>query len=539
MFLLALVGMTTMLLIGTAFMSLASQQFNTARRDLATLKTLAMAEGGVNYAYWNQNSAPAADKLTDGNIIATLGNNLRALCPTSTPAPAWHLTPTGADTEGYVWISKYPATSPTGYQIVGLGKYRSTTNAVRVLFTGVGTSQPPTDPTTETLMFSHTLFCNSALSFASDCAIGGDTVVNGDLYMGNSGRFVKTGSPLAGGNVNVTGNLTMDGSALIEGTASVKGNINLQGGSAKILGIANGLGTFTLSNSGCLANNITVNGNATVGGSTLTGTLTTGGNFKNTGWGTAPACVNYAGTYTNSGTPSYNSISHHATVVPLPASTGGAVPMPNIDITKYKKLAYGKTINPTGSTYTVNNAAPQFSDSDVNLNGNVNFTGGPNVMTLPASMNWYINGNFTSNSNTTLNGTDVTLYVHGDVNIGGTFIFNATGKVMIVCDGTINIGGGYDFKNTNVVLMSKKAITIGRNKPIHAQVYCHNDAGTATFTANSPDMLGAVICDKAIFNGNGNTFNYVPPTYPFLPTDPGAGGTGNTKWTLSSWEELK
>ncbi|HEX2949651.1 MAG TPA: polymer-forming cytoskeletal protein [Armatimonadota bacterium] len=344
----------------------------------------------------------------------------------------------------------------------------------------------------------------------------------------------------SGGNVNVAGNLKMDGNARVEGTATAKGNVDLSGGSPRITGALNALGTLHVANAGITLNNATVNGNATVEGSTLTGVLTTAGDFTNTGWGNEPTSVLYGGKYTNTGTRDYNSISHKTNVTPLPATTGDPLPMPIINIDKYQLSSYGKKIIPSKGTYTVNNGSPQFTDSQVYLDGNMSFSGGPNLMKLPPNMSWYINGDFNSSCNTTLTGTDVTLYVKGNINIGGTFNFNATGKVIIIADGTINIGGGYNFGNTNVVLMSKTAITIGRNTPINAQIYVHSSdpSKKGVFTANSPDIRGAVICDQAVFTGNGNTFTYKPPSYPFLP--PGNDDTGDTTraWSVASWELL-
>jgi hypothetical protein len=536
----AMVAMLLMLLTGTVFLSLATTQLSNAKRDLNALKAISLAEGGVNYVMWSR---------TTLNIPATVANslgNLRLLAFNS----GTQITPNTGDNTNLIsyWIGKYPDSSTDGYQIVAIGSANGYKRCVRAVFQGDAAGSGSGSLTTETQYFARTFHTNSNFAFDSGCTIVGSGQVNGNLTVTGGGTFGR--SDHTGGDIAVGGDFTMSGGATMNGMVSVHGNSYLQNGGA-LAGGLNGLGSVTVSNTGAHFTNITVNGNAVVHGGNIDGPLKVGGNFSNDGWGSIDSGVYYGGSYTNN----KQQFTHTKTVLPqLPASTGAAVPIPTIDT-----AAYGYSVSTRGS-YTDQRSSYSTilpSNSNVNQSLFVNnpvayFDGNLTVPTgttnYPTGMYWYVNGDLNDLSgSSTWSGNNMVIYAKGNINMASTK-FNVTGKVIIVAEGKITINGGFNFGTSNIVLMSTYAAPAGQYSvsfanggyATNAEVYCHNAAGTASFSSTGNCKInGSIVADKVTFAGSSGMFTYAPPVYPFLPPGTGGGGTVSTNaWQAASWEIL-
>lgn len=110
-FLSALVGLTVMLLIGTAFMAQAALQWRNARREYEAIHAQALADAGLQYLVWVQTLGPQDARITDEALTT---------CPLDDPHALTVATISAAFTETHlpiaaqgdehvrVWLFKHP-----------------------------------------------------------------------------------------------------------------------------------------------------------------------------------------------------------------------------------------------------------------------------------------------------------------------------------------------------------------------------------------------------------------------------------------------
>lgn len=211
-FVIALLSMLGMVLVGTAFVSSATQQLNDARRDLDMLQATSMADAGLNYFSWRQ-------RYSDSPVLTILESfsDIYALSPDSSPAPQITTSDLSfGETTGSVWLFEYNPTGATliSYQVVSKGYCRERTRTVRAVLQGpVSLADPPRPP-----WMDYAIFSDASMVIDTSANINGDLASNGNIILSTSGGGGLVGDIRAATTVKIGKSSTFVDGSLIYGT---------------------------------------------------------------------------------------------------------------------------------------------------------------------------------------------------------------------------------------------------------------------------------------------------------------------------------
>jgi len=211
-FIVAMLAMLGMVLIGTAFVSSASQQLKDARRDLDMLHSTALADAGLNYFIWQQ-------RYSDSPITTIYEpfSDIYNLTPNGDPAPQITSDILSFDEAvGHVWLFEYDAlgASQISYQVVAKGYCRDRTRTVRAVLQGpVSLADPPRPP-----WMDYAIFADASMVIDTSSNIHGNLASNGNIILNTSAGGGLVGNVHAATTVKIGKNSTFVAGNLAYGT---------------------------------------------------------------------------------------------------------------------------------------------------------------------------------------------------------------------------------------------------------------------------------------------------------------------------------
>ncbi|HEY3379325.1 MAG TPA: hypothetical protein VGL77_17750, partial [Armatimonadota bacterium] len=207
-FVTAIVGLTVMLIVGTAFMALSLQRVRDASRALKAVHAIAMADAGVNYMLWNQKyPEESLSKIDDTNLLPA-NTAVGALTTATTTALRQSSPGEWPDGDQFAsWLLKYtlptsPAGALDGYQLIAKGTYRGYTRVLRVIVRApaqIIDPNPPLNPPPPPVL-DYALFSGTGLTISGSSTVHGDVGCNLDLSI-SSGAAHVYGKAMAGGRI--------------------------------------------------------------------------------------------------------------------------------------------------------------------------------------------------------------------------------------------------------------------------------------------------------------------------------------------------
>jgi len=212
-FVVAMLAMLGMVLIGTAFVSSASQQLDDAQRDLDMLHATALADAGLNYFIWKQRYS--------GVIITDIHDSLtdiRDLAPDGSPAPqVADDTLSFGEATGDVWLFSYTPIGATfdSYQVVAKGYCRNRIRIVRAILQGPITMGDGVRPP----WMDYAIFSDASMVIDTSTNVTGPIASNGNIVLNMSGGGGLVGDVRAATTVKFGKNSTHLYGDLVYGTA--------------------------------------------------------------------------------------------------------------------------------------------------------------------------------------------------------------------------------------------------------------------------------------------------------------------------------
>lgn len=212
-FVVALLSMLGMVLVGTAFVSSASQQLQDARRDLDMLQATSLADAGLNYFIWKQRYS--GQPITDVYDSVT---DIFALAPTGNPSPqVTDNTLSFGDATGDVWLFNYRPQNATydSYQVIAKGYCRGRNRVVRAVLQGPVTSGNGVRPP----WMDYTIFADASMVIDTSTNVTGAIASNGNIILNMSGGGGLIGNVRAATTIKFGKNSTYVRGNLVYGTA--------------------------------------------------------------------------------------------------------------------------------------------------------------------------------------------------------------------------------------------------------------------------------------------------------------------------------
>lgn len=487
-FITSMIALVVMLIVGTSFMGLASQQLNSAQHELEQLHAVAMADGGINYAVAMQKGSG-----TQTSTIYTLAQM---------PADPHNLDPNGAivpqfskptDTDNpdehfAVWLSEFRMDgNQVGYQAISRGQYRKFSRLVRAVLQG---DIPNAAHMTAPPQLAYSVFAKSNVTMGNSADVQGDLGSNGSLGLEFSGSGNVKGNVYTAGSISFK---SLNGSIIPNVTFGTKVyDTNGNGNNDKQIKDVTDKAASYFPGS-------TVNAN----GKTLVVPTITVDDYRK--WAVS---IGDEAIWKDDVISSASSIRTPILYVPKSYLTNkdNAFSI-NTDILGY---------NPVGSEKK--EPLTIFVDGNVEMEGNTTLGIAPESFTDANKNGAY------DKAETYVDANNNGQYDEGET-INDT---NGNGKLdsaEIYVDANKN--GQYD-EGTPITLIATGSVTMKGTSEINGIVWAEG-----SFGGGEPTVRGAILCDNANYQGNCHFFHFSYGNALVVPP-----AITSEKWRIASWEVM-